>query len=727
MPVIDLPVAQLVVEHRLRVPRGRSTGGDAVEIARALDVTLLSVGFKATPTLLRHLGQLQPAEALVVAETAVAGVRRLVGDHVAHNVYFRDFPAGVPDTVRFWHDCVTAALDDDAVAGTVRAQLSSGFVDLLSLPTYGRYQHSYEEMLAAHEPLLPVLSQRLRLVDLGDALDEEAHRLYLELAERRVPLSDTDASALLALARHFVDGPHPAEVPVRENRALLNRAAVEVGRDPVADTVTDVLRLAAALSGADHTLRTPPRFVSLSRPVRRLLVRTLDEVVRSNPARLADVPRHREMWKRLGERLHPGDHPGLTAAQRVFAVARGDERVVTLPGRVEQAFASRDLEQIVDALLVSPGMLLRTADRLLRTVAPEDVETALAAVVGALPRVPGRLVLSLREHLMNREQDAGGQRVFVNRVGGGWVTADRRGPLGEAVVERLAAACDAEILRRSPRPDRVVVDPAMLQVALPLSGRSSAGGVGALPRGSRTPVDARVLRFFVHWRQASERTDLDLSCLLLDRHFVDPDHVSWTRLRGDGFVHSGDITEAPLGASEFVDVDLAEVAKDVLVPQVLVFSGERFDQLAEGFFGYMARDPAQRGQPFEPSTVRLKSDLTGPGRVLVPMVFVREGDGWSATWLHLQVRGRGAFTTVEAGRASTSTLAQAISRRRHVTVDYLLDLWASAGVEVVVGPEPESSSRPGMTTLRIGLDELHDALDGTTSITPRNLTDLVPA
>ncbi|MFD2349516.1 hypothetical protein ACFSTC_09245 [Nonomuraea ferruginea] len=76
--------------------------------------------------------------------------------------------------------------------------------------------------------------------------------------------------------------------------------------------MTDVLRLACALSGGDVTLATPTRFRSFRRAERRALLRALDAV--ATPAKLGDVPRHRERWKRLGERLHPHEYPLLPRA-----------------------------------------------------------------------------------------------------------------------------------------------------------------------------------------------------------------------------------------------------------------------------------------------------------------------------------------------------------------------------------------------------------------------------
>ena len=63
---------------------------------------------------------------------------------------------------------------------------------------------------------------------------------------------------------------------------------------------------------------------------------------------------------------------------------------------------------------------------------------------------------------------------------------------------------DAEIAERLPECGRVIVDPAVLGVALPLSGKPCAPGLGVCPRGSVidvVPGEQDVLSFFVYWRQ----------------------------------------------------------------------------------------------------------------------------------------------------------------------------------------------------------------------------------
>lgn len=189
------------------------------------------------------------------------------------------------------------------------------------------------------------------------------------------------------------------------------------------------------------------------------------------------------------------------------------------------------------------------------------------------PRRPSRVLLSVREHLHNRDGETGARRVFVNRSGRAWVTEDTRPPVPVPERKRLIAVLDAELRRRLPTVEHVLLDPDVLDVALPLSGKATASGLGVLPRGSMSPVDGELLRFFVYWKQTAHTTDFDLSALLLDAEYATVSWLSYTNLRDIEGKHSGDITDAPDGASEFIDLRLDAVRGDCIVPQVNIYSG----------------------------------------------------------------------------------------------------------------------------------------------------------
>ncbi|MGW8762673.1 hypothetical protein ACWGN5_09250 [Streptomyces sp. NPDC055815] len=719
---------RLVVRHTLRLPlpAAPAEGGDGEVAARRFDAALMSVGFKLSAGLLRGLCRLPEATVVALAARTLGTVREIVGDHVRHNVYFIDFPANVPDTLDFWKRCVAEALDDDTARPGVLERLRTGVLDLLALPSYGTYRHTYEEMLAAHDELIAAAGDRLTVLHPAGSLDEETTALYLSLAGSTTPLGDEHLSDLALLAAHGVDGPQPEAIPIREHRAVVNRARLEAGADLLLDTVTDVLRLACALSDGDVALREPTRFRALSRPVRRALLGGLDAVVAGAPAKLADVAAHREAWKRLGERLHPYEYPRWPGAAEVFAVARGERKAPSLASRVEELLGRGDVTGAAELLMSAPGMLLRALDRLLRAAdGPKELDDVLAAFECAVPEVSGRVLLSVREHVQNRTGEARERRVFVNRLGAAWVTADTRPPLPPAVRARVCAVLDAETRRRLPAPGHLLVDPAVLDVALPLSGRATAAGIGVLPRGSVSPVEGELLRFFTYWKQTAESTDYDLSALVLDEDFATVTWLSYTALTAVEGAHSGDVTDAPDGASEFIDLRLGAVRGSYIVPQVNLYSGEGFEQVEESFFGYMLRETEQRGRPFEPRTVRTKSDLRGPGRVALPLAFERgEDGGWRARWLHVYLRGNPSENRVEENRVSVALLLRGLLARTPLTVRHLTDLMAADATATTWW---DGSTLPEGPVTYIGLDRPAGLPPGSRVLTPENLRDLIPA
>ncbi|KND46415.1 TerD family protein [Streptomyces stelliscabiei] len=718
-------LASLVIRHTHRVPAPDGSAGDGAAAARQFDAVLMDVGFKLSAELLERLSGLSGAAVLHTARRTLRTVREMVGDHVRHNSYFIDFPANVPDTEEFWTRCVVRALGDEKSRESVLTQLANGVLDLLSLPTYGRYQHSYEEMLAAQDELIAAAGDRVTVLHAGRDLDAELTDLYLALAGSTTPLGEEHLGDLALLAGRCALGPQPERIPVRENRAVVNEARLGAGADLLLDTVTDVLRLACALSGGDVTLQEPTRFRALSRPARRALLAGLDAVVAANPAKLADVHAHREPFKRLGERLHPHEYPRWPHAADVFAVARGEKEARSFGSRAEQLLGAGDVPGAVKLLESAPGRLFRALDLLLRAAADQtERDAVVAAAVRGAPAVSGRVVLSVREHFHNRERESEKPRIFVNRRGRAWVTPDRRPPVPAADRDRLIAALDAEIRRRLPAPGRLLVDPDILDVALPLSGRATSAGLGVLPRGSVSAVEGELLRFFVYWKETERRTDYDLSALLLRSDYDVDEWLSYTSLTAVGGEHSGDVTEAPEGASEFINLSLDRVRAAYVVPQVNIYAGEGFEEVEESFFGFMLRDGEQKGRPFEPRTVRMKSELRGVGRVALPLVFRRGDDGrWGAKWLHLYLKGISEANRVEENQVSVSKVVRAVVEREQLTVGYLIDLMSDGDTVMDLW---DGRSVPEEPVTYLGLERPEGLHPDSRVVTLGNLRDLIP-
>jgi hypothetical protein len=715
---------KLIIQKTLRVPASTGAAGDGAPVARQLDAALLDVGFSASRALLEHIGGLATGPALDLAATVVSAVRELVGDHVEHNAYFIGFPHDVPDTIEFWMQRLRAAVLTGGGAATdaqLQAAIVTGGVNLLDLPGYGTYQHTYAELLDAHDAFIASAGDRVTLLHLGDTADMEARGLYLALAGSPTPLGEADLAILGVLAEACVDGAQPAEIPVRENRAVLNGIRLALGRPLVdVDTTTDVLRLACQVSGGDASLAASTRFRSFRRRERRVMLAALNEVVEASPAKLSDVARYAEPWKRLGERLHPHEYHQWPHAREVFAVARGERRVPNLAGRAETEIRAGAVDSAASVLSGAPGLLLRSADRLLRQAPPSQLTTVAETVTDALGSASGRVLCSLRDHVGNRLTPASA-RLYANHSRRAWVGPDTRPPLPAELVAQLSSALDAQISARLPDLELpLLVDPDVLDVALPLSGKAAEGGFAVLPRGSRAPVSGELLRFFTYWRQTSRRTDYDLSVLLLDHDFHTAGQVSWTNYHQDGAVHSGDITDATNGATEFIDVPLT-IPAPYVVPQVYIYAGESFDEVAESMFGYQTRTRDQAGAPFDARTVRARSNMRGPGRVALPMVFANGARGWQAVWLHLYLSGRPAFNRVEQNTFTTAERVRALVERRYLTVSYLVDLWrARAEVATWDGRLPDEP------VTFIGIQAPDNLPEGSQTYTLDRLHELIP-
>jgi hypothetical protein len=735
-------LTEAIITHTHRVPKLHSDlgdwPGDSLTLVAQLDAVLATIGFTLSGELALHLATQDPAEVRPTAVYLLATVRTMVGDHVPHNTFFIDFPRNVPESRSFLYDCLLDALRGKSVEAIDTMWASK--INLLNLPAYGRYPHDYTQMLAAHDDLIASVKDRLTVLHLGGDLISEAHDLYASLVARTVPLAPADL-ALVAEWAAFC--PTPTEVPpVRETRAVINAGRLRSGYPMMAiDTVTDVLRVACAVSDGDPTLETPTRFRSFTRRERRALLGALDGVVRLQSNKLADIAQYREPWKRLGERLHPLEYLEYPHAAEAFSVARGERIVRSLASRVQHAFDTSDRIAALQLLDQSPGMLLRNVDRLLRCLDTDDLllPLVISSVRQAVGAASGRVLLGLREHLNNRIIP-GQHRVFANRNSRAWVTEDTRPALDGTIVNRLVSILDDELHRRLPHIKHLVCDPATYSVALPLTSKTTTAGFGVLPRGSMMPVTGNRLRFFTYWRQAQQRTDYDLSALFLDSGFNHLGHVSYTSLSWLGTVHSGDIVTAPFGASEFIDVPLDVLAKRLphaayIIPQVNVYDGEGFDDVAESLFGFMTRDGEQEGRPFEPRTVRMRSEMRGAGRVALPLTFQRIGQCWYGCWTHLYLTGDPYFNRVEGNARSTATVIAGMVNRRRMTLGKWLTMQASK-TENVYQMDPDGAVRdaigrpavlPDEPVTYVGLEAPEGLPAGSDVITVNRFHELVVA
>ena len=545
------------------------------------------------------------------------------------------------------------------------------------------------------------------LTELDLATEQDLERIAVDLFAQATPFSVQDRADLTALRDH---GPSRApHVAVKENLAVLTVAFPGLDFSASYRTVTDVLRLAVAMAGGDTSLAEPCRFPSFSRAQRRRLLGLLDAVGRVQDGRdsAEEMARRSERWKRLARHLRPGDYarrfPRAAALLRQVA-SGGAEAGFT--SHLEEVLASRDVDDALRLLAARPGVFARRLNHLLRLCADDAArERVVAEFARVAPEVSLPVLVRLWEYFACPGPDTLPWRVVAIKAATGTKTAlipstRRPGPADEAVVRAVE-----EALRRRAHLGRIAVDQGMYEgYTAPVGLRSASPGMRTAGRGTRLPLpEGETIRFFLHWRDLPEpppdapepagpaaaedrdtRVDLDLSAFFVSEDFTRTEQIAYYNLRSTAAVHSGDLTSAPDGAAEFIDVTLAEALRQewrYVVMTVHSFSHHQLSEVPECWAGAMARsaDP-QSGEVFEASTVMQRLDLVSPTFNATP--FVIDIAERRLIWWDLPV-GVGEHQVANLDRSSNRVLAHLLDllEGRRMPLAHLLGLLADDVVE----------------------------------------------
>ena len=545
------------------------------------------------------------------------------------------------------------------------------------------------------------------LTELGLATTQDLERIVADLIAQATSFSAQDRADLTAL-RDF--GPEAApRVAVKENLAVLTVTFPDLDFSASYRTVTDVLRLAVAMAGGDVSLAEPCRFPSFSRAQRRRLLGLLDAVGQGQDSRdsAEEMARRCERWKRLARHLRPGDYARRfpRAAALLHQVASGGAEE-GFTSHLEEALARRDVDGALRLLSTRPGVFARRLNHLLRLCADDAArERVLAEFARVAPEVALPVLVRLWEYFSSPGPDALPWRVVAIKAATGTKTTlipstRRPGPTDAAVVRAVE-----EALRQRKRLGRIAVDQGMYEgYTAPVGLRSASPGMRTAGRGTRLPLpEGETIRFFLHWRDLPEappktpgptgptaaedrdtRVDLDLSAFFVSEDFTRTEQIAYYNLRSTAAVHSGDLTSAPDGAAEFIDVTLAEALRQgwrYVVMTVHSFSHHRLSEVPECWAGAMARgtDP-QSGEVFEASTVMQHLDLVSPTFNATP--FVIDLAERRLIWWDLPV-GVGEHQVANLDRSSNRVLAHLLDllEGRRMPLAHLLGLLADDVVE----------------------------------------------
>ena len=612
---------------------------------------LQSLGYTLSGEVLDALGTHQRENQIIIYDQIIKILRKLVGADKKYAPMYPNFPRQVME-----------ASDAELFLNAMAHYLGDWF-GVRIMPEYDKVKREALE-----------IPSDLKVIGLGTK--EEYHKMFQNLMSSKTSISGTDREDLVQYIEETLAYEEelvlPDEIPHKENLATVVattiKANVYVPIDKYLKTPTDILRLACVMSEGDASLAQNTRFRNFKRRERRLLLEALNNC--SQPEE--DMYRYKGQWTRLGEKLHPGDYrKAYPKAMAAFIVLREGMTPPRFNSYVEAALLEKKVKQSMSLLSKRPGEFARRLDHLLRLDGTDNtVASEFSKVAG---NVSTPVLLQLREHFIHRNEDKENRIFFPKgQVAKAKVIPNKLEKLPKDACTDIVHICEGALkdkFAELPKMEETYIDEELKNYNVPFSQRSASKALKTIVRGSKLPLgDENTLRFFIWWKDIEkpykQRVDIDLSAVFLTDSWDQHSHISYTRLRDKWNLacHSGDITSAPDGACEFIDVDIQRAREDgirYVIMNVLSFTGQPFTHMPECYAGFMTRDKAQEGEIFEASTVKNKIDLASDTRLSIPMIidlYERK-----VIWADLAVTSRCSWVrNVERNAGGISYAAQAI-------------------------------------------------------------------
>lgn len=593
--------------HKVLLQKADVKKDNHVYIATLL-MNIEALGYTLSKELIEALSYIEQDQLSVFYNEVVFALKKMLGAHVYYQPMYPNFPEQVMEME-----------ESQLYLNAVIHYLSYG--QLLPFFTKQKRETIVER-------------KDLKVIELGSG--EDFNNIFVGLLNAKSSLSDHDKSDLawyIAYTGADIGKALPQEFYYKETMAfvlseLLKQDQIKLSHIGVyIKTATDVLRLAVALSEGDISLATNTRFTNFSRKKRRAML----ELINNCGNIEEDMLRYKKRWIRLGEKLHPREYQQrYKKAHEAFYKLRNNIKIATFGSTVERAMAKKDLPWLITLLLTRPTEYARKLDYLLREYNnPQMVINNFAQIA---KQVSTPVLLQVLAHFKARIEPREKRSFFPKGNVASMYSIDHDlKPITEEECHQVIKLCtEALISYYADKEDlgKVYLDPRLKDYTVPFSQRSSSQSAITYSRGSKIAFEKNMstLRSFIYWKDGKGgSTDIDLSAVMYDESWNYLEHVSYTNLKSEKYqsCHSGDITSAPHGASEFIDLDINSVLEyggRYIVISVHSFTGEFFSELPECFVGWMGRESAGSGEIYEPKTVQGKIDLTSDARMMIPII-----------------------------------------------------------------------------------------------------------
>ncbi len=533
------------------------------------------------------------------------------------------------------------------------------------------------------------------VIDIGN--EKNFQLIFKELVGSKTSISQSDKDIVTWFVEYYKDKVVnflPEEIHMKEQLSFLISLLIEHTKSAeklsaYVKTPTDVLRIITAMSDGDVSLKENVKFVKLNRKFRRLFLSYIE-----NCSSLEEnMLKYKTRWIRLGEILHPGEYSKqYPRAFKAFQALRNSKKISTFNSKVESALLQNNISDTVKLLKTRPGEFARRLDQVLRNAPKKKISSVTKEFANVAKDVATPVLLQVSNHFRNRNK----QKVRVAFPKGSVAKAKvlniQEKGIDEKICQGVTEQINSELVSRFkklPKLGNVFIDEDLKRYNVPFSQRSASKALKTIVRGSQVSLEevGDTIRFFIWWEDISigHRVDIDLSAVLLDENWNHDCDIAYYNLKEFGGHHSGDITSAPKGACEFIDISMKKVlarGARYVVMCVNSFTGQSFDTMPECFAGWMIREQADSGEIFEAKTVKNKIDISANTRFTIPLIIdVLER---KVIWTDIALANRPEFpNNVHSNKTNICLTCKAIANLQKTTLYDLFSLHAKARGRVV--------------------------------------------
>lgn len=394
-----------------------------------------------------------------------------------------------------------------------------------------------------------------------------------------------------------------SKIPFKENLVTLAKFFMEQGQLAVTLTATDALRLAAALSDGDASLREKFKFRSFKRSERKFFLTALE-----NSSNLVDdFARRPELWKRFLHALRPGDYvKQFPQVCKTYNQLYKDQ-LSTFNSKVELGLGSAN-QDVLELLSSRPGEFRRRLAHTLTVFGNSAAESFSSEKV--LSKLTNYQLVSVRRFLETLE----GRKTRLFPPKGNWSRL-KFGTPRQIKTEQIKLISDRigqTLATRLPKVKHI--DPMTTQIKL----ASSDGEVSQYTRGTTfdIPENINFIRSASYWQHPTTIW-FDNGWNFFNAEWRPTGTCCWNMVNGQpGVAFSGDPVNNHLTdgrACQIIDLDLKKIPKNVryAVWNILCYSSISFSKATEVFGALQWGEDAQKGGLFEPSRAQLAFRLKG--------------------------------------------------------------------------------------------------------------------